>query len=83
MADSFLNEVTRAEDILLGALGFDGDAAIIALSITEDGYHGEGQWPDGDTFTFESEWEPDDLEKWALSIIERKLNEQLQKTGTG
>lgn len=82
MADEFLNEITRAEDILLGALGFDGDASIVSLRVTEAGYEGEGVWPDGETFSFESDWEPDELELWAISIVTGKLNE-LQKTGTG
>lgn len=72
MEDDFLSERVRAEDILLGALGFGEDARIVEIEQTSNGYRGVGQWTDGETFEFESEEEIDDLEKWALEILEGK-----------
>lgn len=71
-SEDFLDERTRAQDILLGALGFGEDAKIITISQTSCGYSGTGVWPDGDTFEFESTDEPSDLEIWALEILKKK-----------
>lgn len=68
-ADDFLDERTRAQDILLGALGFGEEAKVITVSKTECGYSGKGAWPDGEEFDFESTDEPSELELWALEIL--------------
>ncbi len=73
MADDCLDEVTRAEDVLLGALGFDADARIIAITKTEAGFSGLGQWSDGESFEFESEDELSDLERWAVEVLMERL----------
>ena len=67
--DDFLNERTRAEDILLGALGFGEEAKILSIEVTPNGYRGKGRWADGELFNFESDSEPDELEVWALKVL--------------
>jgi hypothetical protein len=72
-AEEQLDELTRAEDILLGALGFDGDACIVSLEVVGDCYRGLGRWPDGEEFEFSSDWSPDDLEQWAIGVVMSKV----------
>lgn len=67
--DDFLNEKIRAQDILLGGLGFGEEAIIIDIKKTEAGYKGTGRWPDGEMFEFESNDEPSELEEWALLVM--------------
>jgi len=67
--DDFLDENTRAQDILLGSLGFSEEAKIISVQKLECGYKGVASWLDGETFEFESNDDPSDLELWALSIL--------------
>lgn len=59
----------RAEDILLGSLGYNEDAKIVTVERTTDGYKGVGVWVDGETFNFENEEELESLELWALEIL--------------
>ena len=59
----------RAEDILLGSLGFGESAVIVEVLRTPDGYKGTGSFKDGETFTFESDEAPDELQLWALEIL--------------
>ena len=68
----FLDERTRAEDIILGALGFDTDAKIINLEMTPAGYQGKGAWSDGECFDFTSEDDVSDLERWALMVLKKQ-----------
>ena len=70
MAEDFLNEETRAQDILLGAVGIDGDAEIINVELRGMGYRGIARWPDGETTEFESEDELNELEIWALEVLQ-------------
>lgn len=70
-SEKILDERTRAEDILLGALGFDCDAVIVSLEETEGGFQGVGRWSDGETFPFESDDELSELEVWAVSVLLR------------
>lgn len=73
MAESFLNEVNRAEDILLGALGFGEDASIVSVELTDNGfYRGQGRYKDGETFDFVSDLEADDLERWAIGVLRQR-----------
>ena len=67
--EDFLDERIRAEDILLGALGFDTDAKIKTVEVTAAGYKGRGTWSDGEDFDFASEDEVSDLERWALEVL--------------
>lgn len=67
--DDILKERTRAEDILLGALGYGEDAHIVSIKRTESGFCGEGCFSDGERFGFSSEEELTDLEKWALGVL--------------
>ena len=71
MGNDFLNEKTRAEDILLGSLGFGEEASILEVHPTKTGFAGTGCWDDGEEFSFESEEDIplDDLEEWALQIL--------------
>jgi hypothetical protein len=59
----------RAEDILLGSLGFGESAVIVEVLRTPQGYKGTGSFRDGETFSFESDETPDDLQLWALDIL--------------
>jgi hypothetical protein len=73
MKEDFLSERNRAEDILLGSLGFGEDASILSVSVSDDGlYRGVGRWPDGDTFEFESDEPAGELELWALKVLGAK-----------
>jgi hypothetical protein len=67
--DDFLEEGQRAEDIILGSLGFGEDACIASIEATKEGYRGKGHYSDGEEFDFESDCELDDLDRWALSIL--------------
>lgn len=69
MADDFLNEQTRAEDILLGALGFDSDARLLEVRYAEVGFAGVAAWSDGEQFEFESDDELTEMERWAIEIL--------------
>lgn len=67
--DDDLSPQARAEDILLGSLGFGEEAKIVTLEKTEQGYRGVGVWPDGEEFQFENDDELDDLQVWALRVL--------------
>lgn len=67
--DDDLSPQARAEDILLGSLGFGEEAKIVSLEKTDQGYRGVGVWPDGEEFQFENDDELDDLQVWALQIL--------------
>ena len=67
--EDFLSERSRAEDVLLGSLGFGEEARIVSLELAEVGYRGIGEWQDGERFDFESLDEVDEIQQWALSII--------------
>jgi hypothetical protein len=43
-----LSPQTRAEDILLGSLGYGEEAKILKIEKTAGGYRGGGVWPDGE-----------------------------------
>lgn len=64
-----LSPRVRAEDILLGSLGFGEDARVISIERTDSGYKGIGEWPDGEQFEFESDDELTELDGWALSVL--------------
>jgi hypothetical protein len=64
-----LSPQARAEDILLGSLGFGEEAKIITIEKTPDGYRGIGVWPDGEQFQFENDDELDELQVWALKVL--------------
>ena len=64
-----LSPRVRAEDIILGSLGFGEDARIVSISRTSSGYKGVASWPDGEIFEFESEDELGDLDHWALGVL--------------
>lgn len=75
MSKDFLDEQTRAEDIILGGLGFGEDAKIVSIEIVNDRYIGTACWSDGEEFSFQSETEITELESWAVSILnESKAN---------
>lgn len=69
-SDDFLSERQRAEDILLGSLGFGEEARIVDIVATPEGFRGTASWQDGERFEFESEDEElDELQRWALSVL--------------
>lgn len=63
----------RAEDVLLGSLGYGEEARIVSVEKMEGGYRGVGKWPDGETFKFESDSELDGLQVWALELLIKGL----------
>lgn len=79
--DDILSERNRAEDIILGGLGFGEDASITTVELLESGYFkGSGHFDDGESFEFESDDEATELELWAIDILEGALpQEQLAK----
>lgn len=64
-----LSPQARAEDILLGSLGFGEEAKIVTIEKTPEGYRGVGVWPDGEQFQFENDDELDELQLWALKVL--------------
>lgn len=64
-----LSPQVRAEDILLGSLGFGQEARILRVEKTLAGYSGTGVWPDGEKFQFENDDELDELQLWALKVL--------------
>jgi hypothetical protein len=64
-----LSPKVRAEDIILGSLGFGEEARIVSIQRTSEGYKGIGRWADGEEFPFESDDEIDELTEWALTIL--------------
>lgn len=64
-----LSPRVRAEDILLGSLGYGEDARVISIERTDSGYRGVGEWLDGERFEFQNEDELEDLDRWALSVL--------------
>lgn len=67
--DDDLSPQSRAEDILLGSLGFGEEAKILSVERTPQGYRGVGVWPDGEKFKFENDDELDPLQVWALGVV--------------
>ncbi len=68
--DNLGDERIRAEDILLGSLGFGEEAQILSIARVGSGYRGRGRWFDGEEFEFESDEPLSDLENWALTVLE-------------
>jgi len=64
-----LSPLVRAEDIILGSLGFGEEARVVSIERAPEGYRGIGRWADGEEFPFESDDEIDELTEWALSIL--------------
>jgi len=64
-----LSPQVRAEDIILGSLGFGEEARIVSIERTPPGYKGIARWSDGEQFSFESDDEVDELTEWALTIL--------------
>lgn len=64
-----LSPLVRAEDIILGSLGFGEEARVVSVERTSDGYKGVGRWADGEEFPFESDDEMDELTEWALDLL--------------
>jgi hypothetical protein len=73
-----LSPRVRAEDILLGSLGFGEDARIVSVERTASGYRGVGAWSDGEEFPFECDEELDDLQEWALGVLDQQLKKAAQ-----
>ena len=64
-----LSPKIRAEDIILGSLGFGEEARVLSIERTHEGYRGIGRWADGEEFSFESDDRLDELQEWALAIL--------------
>ena len=76
MADDFLDEKIRAEDIILGALGLDTEFKINSIESTSEGFKGIAKASDGEEIQICNEFPLDELEIWALNILTKgKLDE--------
>ena len=75
MVEDFLREEARAEDILLGSLGYGEGARLIAVERTGTGYSGKGRFTDGEVFEFSADWELSELENWALDVLTQSIRE--------
>ena len=64
-----LSPKIRAEDIILGSLGFGEEARVLSIERTHEGYRGIVRWADGEEFSFESDDRLDELQEWALAIL--------------
>lgn len=69
MNEECLDKRTRAEDIILGALGYGEEARIISIRRRPAGYEGRGEFSGGECFEFCSDGEMSELEEWALQIL--------------
>jgi hypothetical protein len=69
MNNDFLSEKNRAEDILLGSLGFGEEAQLVSIEIIPGGYKGIAKWSNGEKFPFVCEEEIDELQQWALKVL--------------
>jgi hypothetical protein len=74
MDDDLNDERIRAEDILLGSLGYGEGARVLSVCRTFAGYSGRGAWNDGEEFEFQSEGDLEHLEEWALGILTKVLS---------
>jgi hypothetical protein len=74
--DLIQDQFVRAEDIILGSLGFDGDATIVSISATESGFNGRGIYADGEEFVFENDQPLEQIEIWAFEILKNKFTGQ-------
>lgn len=89
--EDFLAEHQRAEDILLGAIGFGEDATLISLRIEGSIIEGVVRFSDGDIIPFSYEESLSPLEEWALSVLKRSVLKDsdaaaapsFKKTGSG
>ena len=72
MAEDFLSEKIRAEDIILGSLGYGEEAKLTKLEATASGFSGKGRYQDGEEFDFCSDLELSELEKWAIKVLSNK-----------
>ena len=64
-----ITERDRAEDILLGTLGYGQDARLITVERIPNGYKGSGSWSDGEEFSFSWDDGLDDMQEWALGLL--------------
>jgi hypothetical protein len=64
-----LSPQVRAEDIILGSLGYGEEGRIVSIERTPEGFKGIGRWADGEEFSFHNEDEIDELTEWALGIL--------------
>ncbi len=68
-SDNFLDPKIRAEDILLGSLGYGEEVRIVSVSRIPNGYKGIARWPEGDEFSFEYNDTLDTQQEWALAVL--------------
>ena len=64
------SELSRAEDILLGSMGYGEGAKLANVTIAGDQITLHGEFSDGEAFSADIDQELSDLEHWALNILE-------------
>jgi hypothetical protein len=74
MGDDLHDERLRAEDVLLGSLGYGEGARVLSVCRTIEGYRGRAAWNNGEEFEFESESDLEHLEEWALGVLAKVLH---------
>ena len=67
-----LSELSRAEDIFLGALGFADDASLVKVILKEGDIVIEGVFrSDGEKFSVHYDCERGELEDWAIVVLKK------------
>ena len=77
-----LSPQVRAEDIILGSLGYGEEARIVSIERTPEGFKGIGRWADGEEFSFENDDEVDELTEWALGIVLQAASKEPKAANT-
>jgi len=67
--DSWLSERQRAEDIILGGLGFGEDVTILEIKNSTFGFKGKAMYRDGSRIDIRNDDQLSELEIWALTIL--------------
>jgi hypothetical protein len=68
--DDLEDERSRAEDIILGSLGYGLEAKILWIKETNSGFVGKGKWlSSSEEFDFKSDGDLLELEIWALDVL--------------
>lgn len=71
MSTEDFSELTRAEDIFLGALGFGEGARLSKIFLKDKAIELSGTFADGETFSAIFDEEVGALETWALDILKQ------------
>jgi hypothetical protein len=71
--EDFLKPETRANDIILGSLGFASEGRVIVIERYAEGYRGKARFDDGEELEFDSPGPLDQLEEWAIGVLQQRM----------